>query len=129
MALVGISVVHAGQQIEYWLRIQVHTIANERLGAYPSHLKAQWLEELSAMGPMIAQYFQEGSIEYVFRMRYQANTLRMWFARSDQSIPEMAPLAESPVPKDLWISPEAEVVTYPPILNEQSEIHAEMLFS
>jgi hypothetical protein len=30
---------------------------------------------------------------------------------------------------DRWISPEAEVISYPPIPNEQSEAHAEMLFS
>jgi hypothetical protein len=82
-ALVGIPVVRAGQQIEYWLRIQVQPIANESLEACLNHDKVQWFEELSARARMIAQYFQEDNIECVFRMRYQDNTLRMWFARRD----------------------------------------------
>jgi hypothetical protein len=41
----------------------------------------------------------------------------------------MTRLAEAPVPKDLWISPEAEVVSYQPVPNELSEHHANLLFS
>jgi hypothetical protein len=51
---------------------------------------------------------------------------RTWFARRDQSL---TPLAEAPVPKDLWVSREAEVVTYQPIPKELSEHHANLLFS
>jgi hypothetical protein len=41
----------------------------------------------------------------------------------------MTPLPEAPIPKDPWISPEAEVVTYPPIQDELIEHHANLLFS
>jgi hypothetical protein len=81
------------------------------------------------MTPMIAQYFQGANIDYVFRMRYQANKLRMRFARRDQTIADMVPLPEAPVPKDRWISPGADVISHPPFPNEVSESHAGLLFS
>jgi hypothetical protein len=65
---------------------------------------------------MIAQFFQGESTEHVFRMRYQANTIRVWFARRDQAAVGMVPLAEAPVPKDGWTSPDAGAVTYPPMV-------------
>jgi hypothetical protein len=128
-AVVGISAVHDNQQIEYWLQIQVQSIAGEPVEAYLTQLKAQWLDELNVMTPMIAQYFQKQNIDYVFPMPYQPNALQMWFARRDHVIEGMVPLADAPVPKDGWISPDAEVVSYPPIPNELSEFHANLLFS
>jgi hypothetical protein len=104
-------------------------IADELLEVHLNQLQAQWLDELRAMDPIMTQYFQLQSIEYVFRMRRQANTLRVWFARKDQVTAGIAPLAEESVPKDRWISPDAEVVTYPPILNEGAEDRAALLFS
>jgi hypothetical protein len=46
-----------------------------------------------------------------------------------QTLSGLTPLAEAPVPKDLWISSDAEVVYYPPIPNELLEHHANLLFS
>jgi hypothetical protein len=51
-------VAHFGQHIEYWLQTQLNPIADEPLDSYLGHLKDQWLNELNAMTPMIAQYFQ-----------------------------------------------------------------------
>jgi hypothetical protein len=41
----------------------------------------------------------------------------------------MTPLAEAPVPTDLWISAEAQVVSYPAISNDLSKHHATFLVS
>jgi hypothetical protein len=62
-------------------------------------------------------------------MRYQGNTLRPWFGRRDQAQSGLTPLAEAPIPKDLWISPDVQVVSAPPLPNELSERSAELLFS
>jgi hypothetical protein len=53
------------------------------------------------------------------------NANRAWFARRDQATAVVTLLAEAPVPKDRWISPDAEFVIYPPILNEESEDHTD----
>jgi hypothetical protein len=74
-------------------------------------LRDQWLAEPNAITPMIAQHFQDLNIDYVFRMRYRANTLRMGFARRDQVFAGMVPLAEAPIP------------------NERSEGRASLLFT
>jgi hypothetical protein len=54
---------------------------------------------------------------FLFRMPYQGNMLGM------------VPLAEAPVPKDRWISPEAEVLLYQPIKNEEADDYSELLLS
>jgi hypothetical protein len=127
--MVGISAFHASQQIEYWIQIRLQPMADEPLEAHWSQLQEQWFIELNAMAPMIAQYFRDQNIDDLFRMRYQANMPRMWFARTDQVPAGMVPLEKAPPPKDPWTSPDAEVVSYPSIPNESSEDHANLLFS
>jgi hypothetical protein len=75
IALVGIALFHANQQIEYWIPIQLNPIADEPLELCLNQLQAQWSAELEVMAQMIAQYFQGQDIEYVLRMRYQGNML------------------------------------------------------
>jgi hypothetical protein len=70
------------------------------------------------MSPIISEYFAGESIRYAFRMRYQGNTLRVWFGREDVAAACITPLVEAPVPKDRWISPDSEVMTYPPMPTE-----------
>jgi hypothetical protein len=41
----------------------------------------------------------------------------------------MRPLAEAPVPKDRWIGPEGEVVSYPPVPNELALGCANLFFA
>jgi hypothetical protein len=55
--------------------------------------------------------------------------LRVWFAKEEDAVAGIRPLAEAPVPKDRWISPDAEVVSYPPMPNEVVEHSAQILFS
>jgi hypothetical protein len=61
-------------------------------------LQSRWYQELRAMTPLVEQYFAEETIQCVFRMRYQNNTLRVWFAREDTT--DSYPLAEAAAPKD-----------------------------
>jgi hypothetical protein len=103
------------------LESQIHQIAGEPLEMYLVHLRDQWLAELAWMAPMIAQFFQDVNIDYVFRMRYQGNTLRLWFGHRDQALGGMTPLAEAPLPKDLWFSPEAQMVSWSPISDDLAE--------
>jgi hypothetical protein len=128
-ALVGISMFVDNHQIEYWLERQIQPIEYEPLEMYLVDLRDQWLAELSGMAPLIAQFFQDVSIDYVLRMSYQGNTLRLWFGRRDQEQAGLTHLAEAPTPKDVWISPDDQVVSAPPTPNEFCENHASLLFS
>jgi hypothetical protein len=76
-SLVGASIHVDNRLVEYCLETQINQIADEPLEQYVDNLTDQWLSELTAMAPMIAQYFQDMSIEYSIRMRYQGNMLQI----------------------------------------------------
>jgi hypothetical protein len=128
-ALVGVSIHVDNQLVEYWLETQINPIADEPSEQYVDNLRDQWLSELTAMSPMTAQYFQDMGIEYSIRMRYQGNVLRIWFAPRAQTQIGLVPLAEEAIPKERWISPEAEVITYPPVPDDVAGNYANVLFS
>jgi hypothetical protein len=117
------------QRVKYWPETQINSIADEPLELYIDNLRDRWLSELSAMAPMISQYFQDRSIEYSTRMRYQGNMLRIWFAPHAKTQIGLVPLAEEAIPKGRWISPDAEVITYPPVSDEVADNYANFLFS
>jgi hypothetical protein len=63
-AQVGISVAEGQQQIEYWLPIQLHPIADEPLETYLAALNNEWQEVLAGLAPMIIQHLVRQDIEY-----------------------------------------------------------------
>jgi hypothetical protein len=82
------------------------------------------------MSPCIAQCFDNAAMRFIFRMRYQGNTLRVWFtpeevvaARIDKPLPEL------PLAKDRWVTHDAEVLTYPPMTDEPAVNSAQLLFN
>jgi hypothetical protein len=95
----------------------VRSLCGRSPRAYPESSPSSVAKRVERDGTNDSQFFQGQSIRYLFGMRYQANTRRVWFARKDQAAVGMVPLADAPIPKDRWISPDAEVVTYPPVLN------------
>jgi hypothetical protein len=127
--MVGISMNIGMHAIEYWLPITIEPIADESLEQYPIHLQNQWQRELGRMSPLITRYFADKSIRYVFRMRYQGNMLRVWFAKEEDEAAGIRPLAEAPILKDRWVSPEVEVVSCLPMPEGFVENSPTILFS
>jgi hypothetical protein len=68
-------------------------------------------------------------IEYVFRMRYLTNTLRVWISPKVCVDQGYKPLMESRLPKDRWIMSDVEALTYPPVPKELAQDVAQLLFS
>jgi hypothetical protein len=128
-ALVWVSIYAENQLVEYWLSTQINPIADEPLEQSVDQLRHQWLSKLSTMAPMIAKYFQDLSIKCSIRMRYLGNMLRIWFASQAQTEIGLGPLAEEALPKDRWISPDAEVITCPPVDDDASDGYPNVLFS
>jgi hypothetical protein len=62
-SLAGVSLAVDNHQVEYWLPIQLHPIADERLELYLTALTAQWQESIAAMAPMIAQFFADDNVK------------------------------------------------------------------
>jgi hypothetical protein len=115
-ALVGVSFQVSGSTIEYWLPILIDPSPDEgSWDSYLEQLKGKWMEKLGNMSPWIAQYFPEYQANCSFRMRYRNNLLRVWFTKEDLKSYNVYPLAEAAIPKDKWISPEAEVMIYLPL--------------
>jgi hypothetical protein len=77
-AQVGISIAEGQQQIEYWLSVKLDQIADDPLQTYLTAHIAKRHEALVGLAPLIAHYLVGQEIEYVFKMRYLANTLRVW---------------------------------------------------
>jgi hypothetical protein len=109
--------------------MQIDTIADQSPELYLVEMKARYREALEGMAPMVAQFVADESVEYVLRMRYQGNLLKIWFMQKEFAEAGLKPLAEAPTPKDGWISAEAEVVSCPPIPDEYAEARANPLFS
>jgi hypothetical protein len=62
-------------------------------------------------------------------MRYQGNTLRVWFTPTTYIAAGLdQPLAEAPVSKDKWVSDDAVVLTYPPMPDQFADSGAALLF-
>jgi hypothetical protein len=80
-ALVSVSVNVANRSVEYWLPMTIEPIAHEPLGSYLTQLQNQWEMKLREMSPSVSQHFEGEDIKYAFRMRYQGNMLRVWFAK------------------------------------------------
>jgi hypothetical protein len=128
-ALVGISTNVANHTVEYWLSMTIDPIADMPLDTYLLQLQIQWQEWLRVMSPCISQCFADQEIKYAFRMRYQANVVRAWFAKEELDRAGIPPLAEAAVPRDKLVSRDAESMTYPPMPDEFVGNSAELLFS
>jgi hypothetical protein len=69
-------------------------------------------------------------IEYVFKMRYLSNTLRVWTTPKVCWDAGHRNLAEAASPKDRWIESASgvEVVPYPPVTDTEATSHASTYF-
>jgi hypothetical protein len=88
------------------------------LDTYLAQLQRQWQEKVRDRSPWTCQFFADEEIRYAFRMRYQGNTLRVWFAKEEIDAAGIRPLAEAAHVKDKWVTHDAEVMTYPPMSEE-----------
>jgi hypothetical protein len=113
-AMVGISLQIDNYTVEYWIPMTIEPIIYEPWNQYLIQLQTRWYQKLCSLSPLLQDYFMANP-QCVFRMRYQFNTLRLSFARYDQAV--QRPLAEEAVPKDMWYSAEAQVITCP--INER----------
>jgi hypothetical protein len=75
---VGFSISGGWQQVEYWLPVQSDPIVDKPLEVYLATLNGQSQSGLAEIAPMVAQYLVGQEVEYVFRLRYPSNTLRVW---------------------------------------------------
>jgi hypothetical protein len=68
-------------------------------------------------------------MRFALRMRYQGNTLRVWFTPEEVVTAGIGkPLAELRLAKDRWVRHDAEVLTYRPMPTEEAENSAHLLF-
>jgi hypothetical protein len=105
--------------VESWLPFTLDPLEeNQPLDEYLVQLQKQWQEKLGDMSPLITQYFANEEMRYAFRMRYQGNVPRAWFAKKEDEASGIRPLLERPVPKDRWVSHDAEAFSYPPMPGE-----------
>jgi hypothetical protein len=74
-------------------------------------------------------HFANEEMRFAFRMRYQGNVLRVWFAPEEVAAAGGKPLAKTPVGKDMWVTHDAEVLTCPPMPEEFAGQSAQLLFS
>jgi hypothetical protein len=75
---VGIGLNINNYSCEYWLDIPLQQIEDEKEGAaYFAVLQQAWLEELSQISPQVAIRCQNLGTDYVYKMRYQGNVLKV----------------------------------------------------
>jgi hypothetical protein len=120
-AQVGISITDGQWQTEYWLAIQLDPIADEPLENYLANLDAMWREKLSQIAPMLRLGPKGQEIEYVMKMRYIANSLRIWPTPKAGWDLGIRPLAEAAIPKDRWLAGKIDAVTIPPVGDHEAE--------
>jgi hypothetical protein len=68
-------------------------------------------------------------IEYVFKMRYLFNTLRVWLPAKTCWEVGYRPSIEAPIPKDWWITPTAEAFSAPPVPRQQEDEAVHEIFT
>jgi hypothetical protein len=93
------------------------------------YLFEQWKTRLREMSPWAAFRFANQEVRYTMKMRYQGNILRGWFTPEELAAAGAVPLVELSVPKDGWVSPEAEVLAFPLLPPEMEERAAKILFN
>jgi hypothetical protein len=123
-AKVGVSIPAGSLTIEYWLPVQLKETPEE----YVVQLKEKCYQALARLSQFTQLHLADVMNRYAFRMRYQGNELRIWFAREDYR-KSVKSLAEQTLPKDRWFGPdEIEVVTFPPIEKDAAPPIAKALF-
>jgi hypothetical protein len=84
--------------------------------AYAPVLHQLWLSRLRQVSPLVAAECDKLGQDFSYKMKYQGNALMVWFTQTAHIACGLdKPLAETPVPKDKWVSHEAVVLTYPPM--------------
>jgi hypothetical protein len=111
--------------VEYWLPIQLDAIVDEPLEHYLTALYIKRQEEPVGIAPMIAQFLVGHEIEYVSKMRYLQNTLRVWLTPKVCWDAGYRPLADAVAPKDRWTSSGClEAIAYRPVRNALATTYA-----
>jgi hypothetical protein len=126
--MVGASLQLDNHTAEYWMPMTIDTVADEPLDTYLLNLQDQWQARIRELSPYIARCVYNAPMRFTFRMRYQGNVLRVSFTPEEiAGVGIDKPLAEAPVPRDRWVSNEAEVLTYPPTPDEHAAGSAQLL--
>jgi hypothetical protein len=129
MAMVGVSLYMDNRTVEFWLPITIEPITGEPLEAYLTALPLQWQERIRQIAPSIAPSFDRTPVRHGFRMRSRNNMPRVWFTAEELALSgHDEPLAEIPVPKDRWITEDAEVISYRPMPGEFAPNSARVSF-
>jgi hypothetical protein len=117
---VGIGVNINNYSCEYWLDIPLQMTDDENEGQdYFAILHQLWLEELSRISPQVAISCSKLGTDYVYKMRYQGNVLKVWYTPGELERAGLdKPLAEKPIPKDKWSDGSVTVLSYPPMSDE-----------
>jgi hypothetical protein len=127
-AFFGISMNIGHHAIEYWLPFTLNALEKEQpLEAYWVQLQHQWLEKLRDMSPFIARYFADDEIRHAFRRGYQGNILRVWFEKEEVDAAGICPLPEAPVPKDRWVSHDADACGIKFLSHNHRDSHQNLL--
>jgi hypothetical protein len=116
--------------VEYWLDFTLDPLPNDDDGrVYAEVLRQLWLSELSSLSLRIALECTNRGQNFSCKMRYQGNTSNIWLTPIASILAWLdQPLAETPCPKDKWVSEEGFVSTHPPIADEHSAKSALLLF-
>jgi hypothetical protein len=111
---VGIGLNINNYSCEYWLDITLQRIEEENEGAaYFEVLHQVCLAELSQLSPQVAIACDNLGSDYVYKMRYQGNVLKVWCTPGELARAGLdKPLAEKPASKDKWTNGRVTVLAY-----------------
>jgi hypothetical protein len=120
-AKVGVSIHEGAMTIEYWLPVHLEPMADETTEEYVNQLKLKCYQALAPLSQFTQFHMDDVMNRCEFRMKYQANGLRIWFVREDYP-KHLKLLVEHSIPKNRWItSSELGVVTFP--LRKETQLH------
>jgi hypothetical protein len=126
---VGVALSIDNHAVEYWLNLVLDPLVDDDDGrAYALALQQLWLSKLRRMSPQIAAECDKLGQDFSYRMSCQGNALKVWSTPTANIASGLdKPLAETPVPKDKWVSREAVVLTYPQIPDQYAQKSAQIL--
>jgi hypothetical protein len=116
----GVGLYINDHSCEYWLDIPLQTVVYENEGqACFAVLHQLWLEELSRLSPQVAVACERLETDFVYKMRYQGNVLKVWYTPGELTLACLSiPLAEKPISKDKWFDGRVTVLSDPPMSDD-----------
>jgi hypothetical protein len=113
----GVSLSIDNHTAEYWMNLMLDPLEDDDDGkAYAPALHQLWLFKLRQVSPQVAIECDKPGQDFSYKMRHEGNAPKVWFTRTTNIACGLdKPFAETPVPKDKWVSHEAVALTYPPM--------------